>query len=172
MPFFQWPSASNLHFLSSEALSAVGPSVPLPAAVQGRGPAPVPAPAPAPAPGGRRGGKSPGQLVWSRTPQNQRPPLFYPLRPWQTFALQLSRDASQHLTPTLLSGNANQGPHKPCALGMEKKEGKRGDTGNERAGEWKSKKKRGRCRGSSLRATRQSQSLWQRQTRRRDYDRH
>lgn len=32
--------------------------------------------------------------------------------------------------------------------------------------------KKGRGKGSSLRATRQSQSLWQRQTRRRDPDRH
>lgn len=45
--------------------------------------------------------------------ENQQPSLFYPLRPWQTFALQLSSEASQQLTPTLLSGNANQSLHSP-----------------------------------------------------------
>lgn len=124
--------ASNLHFLSSEALSAFGPCMPLPAAVWGRGPAP--------APGGRRGGKSPGQLVWSRTPQNQQPSLFYPLHPWQTFALQLSWDASQHLTPTLLSRNANQGPHSPVLWRWRRKKVEKRHTGNERDGEWRSRK--------------------------------
>lgn len=43
--------------------------------------------------------------------RTQQPSLFYPLLPWQTFALQLSSEASQQLTPTLLSGNANQSLH-------------------------------------------------------------
>lgn len=80
---------------------------------------------PGPALGGSRGGKSPGQLVWSRTTRNQQPSLFYPLLPWQTFALQLSSEASQQLTPTLLSGNANQSLHSPALQrDREKKEGR------------------------------------------------
>ena len=72
-------------------------------------------------------GKSPGQLVWSRTPRKPAAiPILTPLLRWQTFALQLSSEASQQLTPTLLSGNANQSLHSPE---MEKKDGREGKDG-------------------------------------------
>lgn len=55
--------------------------------------------------------------------RTQQPPLFCLLHPWQTFALQLSSEASQQLTPTLLSGNANHSLH---TLEMERKKVERG----------------------------------------------
>lgn len=65
------------------------------------------------------------QDKWSGHGQlrTQQPSLFCLLLPWQTFALQLSFNASQKLTPTLLSGNAN---HSLRTLEMEKKEGREG----------------------------------------------
>lgn len=79
--------------------------------------------------------KSLGQLVWSRTVKPDRPALFSPPLFWQTFALRLS--SGRHLG----FGNANQ----------RKSERGPGTNG-------------GRERMRSLGATRQSESLWQRQT--------
>lgn len=62
----------------------------------------------------------------------QQPSLFYSLLPWQTFALQLSSRASQQLTPTLLSGNANQSLRRSMRQRRRRK-GRRGnrEVGNE-----------------------------------------
>lgn len=54
---------------------------------------------------GRGGAADKGnpQDNWSGHGQlrTRQPCLFYPLLPWQTFALQLSSEASQQLTPTV-----------------------------------------------------------------------
>lgn len=151
--FFFW---SNLPFLLSEAPSAFGPSVSLPAAEHSDGAQARPWGA---------GQEQNPRDNWSGHGHctNQQPSLFYPLHPKQTFALQLSSEASQKRTPTLLSGNANHGLHSPALSRKRRKRVGKGDTGNERC--WRNRKEGARA---DPWATRQSQSLWKRQTRRQD----
>lgn len=119
---------ANLSFLLSKASSAFGSCVSLPAAEHRDGARARPWGA---------GQEWNPRDNWSGhgRPTNQQPSLFYPLHPKQTFALQLSSDASQKRTPTLLSGNANHSLHSTALLRKRRKRVGKGDTGNERDAE-------------------------------------